>query len=205
MRIIFYLIIFAFINIDSAGASEIFGRISTNPKELLVFPKPEAGNQNIASQTPAVQGVFAPPVSGAAPASVFLPRKSQPGLKNEDNEIKVLGAKYYPDYSLLRKSDKKIFIIEGRFKKRILNLQELKKYRSQVILDVSIQDFSQYQECPYLSGELVRVKGQTRIYYLEKEGRRAIRGLSELRSGFAGKAIRSISKEELKVYPEVGG
>ncbi|MDP2812627.1 MAG: PA14 domain-containing protein [bacterium] len=57
---------------------------------------------------------------------------------------KVSGVKEYPDGSLLRSRDMKIYIIENGKKVYISNLEELKKYAGQDIFDVSDEVISQY-------------------------------------------------------------
>ena len=56
----------------------------------------------------------------------------------------VSGVKEYPDGSLLRSKDMKIYVIKDGHKQYINNLEELKKYAGQDIFDVSDEVINQY-------------------------------------------------------------
>ena len=62
---------------------------------------------------------------------------------NEDSGL-VAGVKVYSDGTLLRGSDKKVYIIESGHKRHIISLEELKKYTGKEIVNVSDDVLNQY-------------------------------------------------------------
>lgn len=191
--IIFNLIFFAFT--FQTSASEIFGKISTNPKVIPVFDKPvvdekESENNEIKISQP----------NSWFPISVQnnnIIKKSE-----QDAEIIVLGLKYYPDHTLLRGPDKKIYITEGQVKKHIINLAELQKYFGVKIIEVSEGDLLNYQTRPHLNGTLVREKDTKRIFVLDNQSKKRIFSLQELRRNYFAKPIYDLDPQELALYPD---
>ncbi|MCU0679649.1 MAG: hypothetical protein MUC28_04370, partial [Planctomycetes bacterium] len=121
-------------------------------------------------------------------------------LPEKNTEIKVLGSTYYPDGSLLRGPDKKIYLIEGKAKKHILNLAELQKYRRKTIFNVTDEELFVYQERAHLNGELIREKGTVKVYAIAQSRRRHILNLEELRQYYFGREIFNIIREEMAKY-----
>jgi len=62
--------------------------------------------------------------------------KKKCGLADTNEEIKVLGAEFYPDNSLIRGSDMKIYLIENQTKRHIINLEALKQFAGREIFNV---------------------------------------------------------------------
>jgi len=179
---------------SNVGASEIFGRISTDPNA-------QPGNTNnppasAEQPSPVPQTETKEQVGGA----VILPLQNVQKSQTITQEVKVLGASYYPDGSLLRDSSNKIYLIQGQVKKYIPNLHELAKYRGQAILEVTDQDLSQYQTREHLTGELIRQRGEVKVYEIVAGGKHHILNLEELRAHYFGKEIFNISGEEMTLY-----
>jgi len=116
------------------------------------------------------------------------------------SEVKVLGISLYPDGTLLRGTDHKIYLIQGRMKKYIANFKELAKFRGQAILPAISEELSQYQTRGHLAGELIRQKGEVKVYEITKVGKHHVLNLAELRAHYFGLEIFNISAEEMMLY-----
>jgi hypothetical protein len=199
MKNIFFIILAILLFGANVNASEIIGHISTNP-DLL---------NNIASTVPAEN----PPVVNSddkanlpdkTGGSGFIFQKTaqtDESNKNvEKNNVKVLGIKYYPNNSLLRGSGPDVYIIKGKIKKLIRNLKELYKYRGQPIYESTDEDLSLYPTRDYLDGDLIRAKGDNKIYVISNEEKQYIKSLEELHRQYFGLKIFNISQEEMDLY-----
>ena len=71
-----------------------------------------------------------------------------------------------PDGTLVRDGRKRIYIIKGKFKQVIRNLDELRKYRGRPIYDLADSDLAEYPACRFYDRELIREKGGKEIYAL---------------------------------------
>jgi hypothetical protein len=191
----------------SARASEIFGTISTNPnapsgagedRPPIVEPLgPPAGTV----PTPVIQnsgGAVILPIQNKQPEHLSSGRPE--GVQSSASVPEVLGAKIYPDGTLLRSIDHKIYSIKGGTKKLISNLTELSRYRGQPIIDVSTQELSAYQNREHSNGELIRQRGQVKVYEIVKGGKHHVLNLVELRAHYSGREIFNISSEEMALY-----
>lgn len=204
MKKIILFIILSMLVTPDAGASEIFGQISTNPNALTDGSNPP----------PEIQPA-PPPAVPNVPAAIILPSQivqSIPNqLENRPKEIKspalktapkpeVLGIKIYPDGSLLRDTDQKIYLIEGQVKKHIINLTELEKYRGRAIVRAAAGELLNYQSRGHLDGELIRQRGEVKIYVIKKGVKQHILNLEELRAHYFGLEIFNISREQMAWY-----
>jgi hypothetical protein len=203
-----FLFVFAF----RAQASEITGRISTDPTALTtetVAVSPEA--------TPVVQNIVPAPNSGGAILAVrdIPPRIVAVEKKIEPREMpkipdtprapaqkiaKVLGALHYPDGSLLRSPSRQIYQVKRGVKKLIPNILALQKYRGQAIHDSTPEDLANFETRSNLERELIRQKGTARVYVILQGIRKHILNLEELRAHFFGLEIFNIRKEEMKLF-----
>ncbi len=116
----------------------------------------------------------------------------------------VLGAKEYPQGSLIRGSDKKIYVIIGLSRKHIASLSELReKYLGKEILNVNDEEITLYpliaQDKKYPNGQLIRGSDK-KVYVLESPKKRHIKSLEELTAAYFGKPIIDISDSELDEY-----
>ena len=202
MKIFGLLICVFFLSVNTvSAASEIFGRISTDPRAVQGTP---------ASETPAPGGGGGGNYPGSASplASVSRPVKVAPSPDNDKpdpektEEVKVLGARHFPDGSLLRGPDKRIYRIEGQVKKYIANLDELKKYRGQKIFNVTADELKEFEAREHLNGELIREIGTLRVYVIKEGRRRHILNLEELRAHYFGLEIHNIRREEMGKYEQ---
>ena len=207
MKIIITVIILSLLFSSGANASEIFGSISTNPNA------PSGGGNNPPTQeTPP-----APPIgSGQSPATgnsggaVTYSASNPPANKSsaiQPAEIRpsaakpeVLGAKIYSDGTLLRAPDHKIYSIKGQTKKLIANLKELSRYRGQPIIEVSANELSGFETREYDNGELIRQRGEVKVYEIVKGGKHHIFNLEELKARYFGREIFNISPAEMELY-----
>jgi hypothetical protein len=194
---LFIIVIFIFLCTGFVQASEITGQISTNPNNL-----PGSGDDgdnpgddqeaDIENQPAAGSGIFV--------RNINIPgnKKNNDGTKEE--EIKVLGIKYYPEHSLLRKSGQRIYLIEGNTKKYVSSLKELQAYQGQIIFDVEDEELLKYQTREHLNGDLIREKGRPEIFVIEDSEKTHILNLDELRANFFSQEIFNISTKEIRLY-----
>jgi len=205
MKNILFIIIVLLFSAQAAGASEIFGNISTNPSDFPANNSDQAPN-NDNNSTPTIydnKDNNLPP----AGAPLIFQNKSEPAeadniSKKEKEDIKVLGISHYPDNTLLRGSDCKIYIIRGHTKKHVISLKELRKYAGQVIYDVDSKELAKYQTRQYLNKDLIREKGTVEVYVIKNSKKKHILNLKELRAGYFGQEIYNISHEEMMLYPD---
>ncbi|MCK5211873.1 hypothetical protein KAJ89_04180 [Candidatus Parcubacteria bacterium] len=193
--LIFSLLLFV---VCPVSASELIGQISTNPSELpgqdedpglLDDPIPPSNNPGTSGGSPS-QG-----------AGLIIDKRQKQDDPYQE-EIKVLGISYepYQDSTLLRGSDKKIYIIEGQIKKHIASLDELKKYAGQIIYDVTDAELAKYQERKHLNNDLIREQGREEIYIIENDKKRHIISIEELRARYFGQEIFNVSSLEMRLY-----
>lgn len=194
-KIIFSLLIFICINPLGAAAAEIFGKISTNPADMPDISTPISEKQTQAPDTADIKKI-------AVPALPILPVKNNENASagDTDETIKVLGVKYFPEHSLLRGPDKKIYLTEGNFKKYIANLDELKKYQGKIIFSASAEDLSLYQTRAHLNKDLIREKGTEKVYAIQDGKRKHVLNLEELFLVYFGQEIFNITSAEMALY-----
>ncbi|MFH0873712.1 MAG: MBG domain-containing protein [Candidatus Komeilibacteria bacterium] len=116
----------------------------------------------------------------------------------------VLGVTIYADGSLLRGSDKKIFIMENQKLRHVRTLKELAEYRGQEINDVSNEVLAQYQIAVVLAvkkfGNNQLIRGANKKIYVINNGKKVhILNLAELRK-YAGRAINDVTDDVLNQY-----
>ncbi len=204
MKNILFISILSLLCVAGANASEITGKISTNPNDLQNNQDEQVQEDEPADPSPPSQVSEEPdnvPSGGSAPIlfqdTAKQSKAEQADKKdineNQDNQnsdgqenTKVLGISYYPDSSLLRGSDYKIYIIQNQAKKYIASLQELKKYAGQLIYDVSDECLAQYQIKKHLDNELIREKGTREVYVIKNNRKKHILNLEELRARYCG-------------------
>jgi hypothetical protein len=184
-----YIINFVIIIIFSGSAvqaSEIFGSISTDPRTNTV-PVTSTSTDPIHGTQPPVAKI-----QGAVPFYVFT--------KQAKEAVIVKGVTHYPDGTLLRGPDRRIYLIGGEAKKPIRNLTSLQKYRGRIIIDVTFDDLAQFVNREHLNGELIRVAGTNRIYVIKKGRKEPVKSLAELRTYHNRQEICSITASELYHY-----
>jgi hypothetical protein len=212
MKSILFVGIFLFLFAFRAEASEITGRISTDPAALTtetITVVPEAkpvvenhnsvGNSNgalfavlnIPSQIVEAEKKIEPPELPKAPDAPKAPVQKT---------VKVLGAVHYPEGSLLRSPSWQIYLVKRGVKKLIPNILALQKYQGQAIYNSTPEDLALYETRSNLDGELIRQKGTVQVYVILKGIRRHILNLEELREHFFGLEIFNIRKEEMADY-----
>jgi len=190
-----------FILARPAGASEITGRISTNPQALPLPNNPPPGEEiklpSSQSSTPPAEEKKSAVKIPAKPNSVSKKIADSAGRQITG---RVLGEKKYPDMTLVRSRDKKIYLIEGRTKKPVADLKNLEKYRGRKIYDLVDEQLAAYETRGHPNKELIREKETHRIYVIAGGVRRHIRSLEELRKNYFGLEIFNISQEEMALY-----
>lgn len=206
MEKIFFIIGLSMIFAGGVKASEIIGQISTDPNALSNYGSSatttgQADEPNSPSQMPIVLGQDL----GAAPAKgreVNAPKDKADEDKAAGGGIgkEVLGKKIYSSGSLLRNIDSRIYLIENRVKKHIFNLKELQKYRSRTIYNVKPEELAEYQTREHLDGDLIRQRGDVKVYFIKNEKKIHILNLEELRANFFGLEIFNITAEEIFLY-----
>jgi hypothetical protein len=199
MKNILFIILLILFNGVNANASEIIGHISTDPASLT----------NTASTVPAVNP---PEVKSddkanssikSGGSSFIFQKPVQANVADEaagKNNVKVLGIKYYPDNSLLRGDGHDVYIIKGRVKKLIRNLKELQRYRGRPIYESTDEDLSLYPTRNYFDGDLIRVKGDIKIYVINNGKKQYVKNMEELQKQHFGLKIFNISQEEINLY-----
>jgi hypothetical protein len=193
MKKIFSILFLSLFCAAPVGASEIFGSISTDPN-----------SQPVKNSGQAEQPVIAPKVltdkdDGSADTPYIVRDTSGAGANNK-SAAEILGIKIYPDGALLRGSNQKIYLVRGLFKRRVANLQELSRYRGQKIYSVSEEQLAYYGTRAHLEGELIRQKGDVKVFEITKSGKHHILNLQELRAHYSGLEIFNISQEEMEIY-----
>lgn len=191
--------------VNCALASEITGRISTNPNDLINSTS-TVNTNNVSNSTSMQTNDNQPKSSGG---SLILPTakpivlenkeinevKKEP-VKKEEN-IKVLGLNYFPDGTLVRDESKRIFLVQGQKKKHIQSLKELFKYKGRKIYNVSEDEMAKYK---LIDGSLIREKNTFKVYALIKGKKKHIINLEELRAHYFGLEIFNITSQEMSLY-----
>lgn len=203
MKKIFSIIFLSIFFASSASASEIFGKISTDPDQNSSDKQNDQSSPGSAPNKAA-----AIPATPTATSSKELikekivpPAQIEPPVgANKESVKNILGIKIYPDGTLLRGSDHKIYVIHGQAKKYIVDLQELSKYRGRPILSASEEQLSSYGNRAHLDGELIRQRGDVKVYVIVNGAKKHILNLEELRAHYAGLEIFNIEPEEMRLY-----
>jgi hypothetical protein len=197
-----FLIVIGFLVICSAPlsvyASEIFGRISTVP--IVNTQTGSSVPEAVKPVEMAVPGGAA--ISGPTPTLFDLATNTgtdQPAV-NEETAKKVLGQKLYPENSLVRNEEGRIFLIQNQIKKPIRNKLELEKYRGQAMLKGTAENLSLYQTGEYLDGNLIRQINDVKVYALKSGPKHHILNLAELAKYYFGLPIYNLEPEEMKKY-----
>ncbi len=198
-----FLIIFPLISPISTYASELLGEISTNPSDDYSVV------EEVDLKTPVVKPA-GNTIKSTTNIKIKTEKKETP-VKNEkvkDETLKeevgnkVLGIKIHPDGSLIRGSDFKIYLIVGMARRYIGTLQELAKYAGRKISSVSDDEIEVYDVRGHSDGELVRQRGDSKVYVLIDRMKKHILNLEELRARYSGKEIFNIFAEEMSAYKE---
>ena len=203
MKKILFIIIAFLLCFSGTSASEIFGKISTNPSDFPVNNSDQAQNNDNNPLPPADDDNNNNLPAAGAPM-IFQNKSGQDEADNisKKEDVKVLGISHYPNKTLIRGRDHRIYIIEDQTKKYIPNLKELRKYTGQVIHDVDSKKLAEYQTRQHLNGDLIREKGTVRVYIIKNSQKKHILSLEELRADYFGQEIYNIRHEEMELYPD---
>jgi len=204
MKIIFPILFLSLFFAANAHASEVLGTISTNPDQDSADSQ---SSQSSSGSTAAIKPTIIP-VAKVATSSKKLPEKNiavpavenQPAVPEKENVKNILGIKIYPDGTLLRGADHRIYVVHGQTKKYILDLKELSKYRGRPILSVSEEELSYYNNRAHVDRELIRQRGDVKVYVIVNGAKKHILDLQELRAHYAGLEIFNIEPEEMALY-----
>jgi hypothetical protein len=199
MKKIFSILFLSLFCAAPVGASEIFGSISTDPNSQPVQDNQAPQNSEQPKQPVIVPKVLTSEDDSSTDAPYIVRDTSEAGANNKST-TEILGIKIYPDGALLRGSNQKIYLVRGLFKRHIANLQELSRYRGQKIYSVSEEQLAYYGTRAHLEGELVRQKGDVKVFEITKSGKHHILNLQELRANYSGLEIYNISQEEMEIY-----
>jgi hypothetical protein len=201
--ILFLSIFFAY----NANASEIFGKISTDLNQ-----NPPVVKNNPASPVllKSDDELVVPDVPIATTSKKIIDKKIATSTikieplvaPDEETVAKVMGTKIYPDGTLLRGADNKIYLIQGKIKKHITDLRELWKYRGRPIFSASEEELASYSDRAHINGELIRQKGDVKVYVIVNGAKKHILDLIELRAYYSGLEIFNIEPEEMALYPK---
>ncbi|MFA6422377.1 MAG: hypothetical protein WCV92_03200, partial [Candidatus Buchananbacteria bacterium] len=181
--------------------------LGVGPHSIQVVGMDAAGNWQsdptiyswtiLASQTP-VQSTPLPPTNagGIRISNPFKPTTGQgkplivakPIINSQALQPKVLGVKAFPNGSLLRSIETgRIYLLAGDQKIYISSLQELKKYRTKRMYQVSEDQMSQYIDFR-ANGTLLRTSDQ-KIYIINNGKKKHITSLAELKENYKGRVI----------------
>jgi hypothetical protein len=173
----------------NAQASEITGSISTDPSQ----------NTKPAQDSTSTEPKIIPKKSGGAVPFYLLSNNNiKPPVKTIGSEIKVLGTEHYPDNSLLRDQDQKIYLVAGRYKRTVINLTELKKYRGQTIYNVDTEVLEQYDILK--NWQLIKTKGDPKVYVIRNSRKIWIPNMTEFKRYFSGDKILELNQGEINVF-----
>ncbi|MFH1745274.1 MAG: hypothetical protein ABH881_03860 [bacterium] len=125
--------------------------------------------------------------------------------EDKQEKIKVLAVNYFAPGTLVRGSDKKIYVMEISAKRYISSLAELEKYfSSRAIYDVNDEELAQYKTThktrEYFDGELIRGIGEEKVYEIRGKSKYHILNIEELRVNYFGKEILNVKMEILEIY-----
>jgi hypothetical protein len=199
-KVVLIFIVIGFFPVTSS-ASEIFGRISTDPEKnnngkISELPgNSEDGNSGPGVNVSRGGGFFRNPNI----YDVKEKKKIEEERKNED-KIMVLGIGAYADGSLIRDQARRIFLLENGYKVHIRTLEKLKEYAGQEIYDVSYEELRQYKTKNYFIGDLIRLRKDQRIFVVNDKSFEHIKELSELRIKYFGKKISTVAPAEFRLY-----
>ncbi len=149
-------------------------------------------------------GIFRSP---GLPSIIKPVKKIEDDKKTEDERQKaedrrrVLGIKIYPDGTLIRGTDNRIYVIMFGEKERIVNMAELSLYRGKPIIRVDAATLSSYDEHKFAklrNGDLFRGP-DNRIYVIKNGKKQHIRSLIELRQ-YHGKKINNVDTATVAHY-----
>jgi len=196
-KILFIFIFLIFFHVGEVQASEILGKISTDPKALPV--KPISPSPEPVADTPTI------PNSVTAPVMLFEDEPVATDMLETKKiskapEKKILGLKIYAEGALLRDSVGRIYVTEGRVKKHLLNLQELAQHRSRPIFSATEEELANYETRGFLNGKLIRERGDAKVYVIVNAKKKHILNLEELRKNYFGLEIFNISSAEMALY-----
>jgi hypothetical protein len=222
-KVLLAVVLFSLVSFP-AGASEILGQISTNPQApageesklpveepteqpteervttpLAPGPATSVGGGAVILPAPAQQSGL--PAQAGGQEAAWPPANQPPGQPASAPGPQVLGEKIYADNALVRGPDKKIYLVKGRAKKYVTNLAELEKYRGRVIATVTAATLASYPDYKPAVGELIRQKGDVKVYAIAKGKKHHILNLEELRARYFGLEIFNLSAEEMALYP----
>lgn len=184
---IFLVLFLLFFSFNFLSASEIFGEISTNANYH------DDGDDLLEEEDDSDSVVL----NNSSGGALILNFNDQGG---EQEEIKVLGISQYADGSLVRGSDQRIFVLYGEFKDYICSFAKLQRYAGQIIYSISDEYLEQYKTRNYVHGDLVREKGNVKVFVIEFGKLRHVLSLEELRANFKGEEIFNLSGEEIELY-----
>ncbi|GEM_PF-2377193 len=158
-------------------------------------------------------GVFTPPApttpsTPAAPSAEVqsqIERQLEIERQFKASQGQVLGEKIYPNGTLLRTPDKKIFVINGDKKQRVLTLNDLKKFVGKKIMDVSFEDFKMSRgsgqtvlgKKAFSNGTLLRTPDK-KIFVIINGQKQRILNLEQLKK-YSGKKINDVGFETLNI------
>jgi len=126
-------------------------------------------------------------------------------LTNDELIKQILGDKKYSEGTLVRGSNRRIYVIYNGKLQYIPNLEELNKYLGRPILNVDDSIISSFEKLAilgikkYSDGTLLRVYHDNRVYVIINGRKVQIRTLEELKR-YKGQQIINIQAEELNNY-----
>lgn len=195
---------------DSASASEITGKISTNMKPVVnngdAGDKPPASGENNNSNGGSGQSGGSAIIQNQANTipPVLKKEKQEEGENDSLEKIKVLGASdvRFDDGMLIRGSDMKVYLIEKGMKRYIPGMKELAKYAGREIFNVDDEVLGKYKdiEKKYSDGQLIRGYGEAKVYVIKNRLKRHIISYEDLKKNYFGLEIFNIKQEEIFKY-----
>ncbi|MEK9165468.1 MAG: DUF5011 domain-containing protein, partial [Patescibacteria group bacterium] len=116
----------------------------------------------------------------------------------------ILGIKIYDNNTLLRGSDKKIYLVDNGKLQHIANLKELAKYIGKEILNVKDDVIASYGQAVLgakIYGDNSLIRGtDKKIYVIVNGKKKHVIRLDDLRKDHFGKVINNVSDEVLSQY-----
>lgn len=177
--------------VSTQARSEITGYISTDPNQpdKRIEAKPGNDGEESGTQNHAGGGSI-----------LFFENRSNSKTNTSQDQPIVKGFDRLPENTLVRDENKRIYIIRGGIKKVIRDLKELWQYRGRPILDLEDSELAAYPTRRFYTGELIRQKGDRRVFVLKNGQKHHIKSLIELQANYPGREIYNIIKEEFIKY-----
>ncbi len=204
-RKIVIILISVFLPVSVLARSEITGYISTDPARPA--ERIDAGAQDNNGMDDTSRAEDRGPVSGGGGAGILFAEREKSAGQNPERENAaagsrpvVLGYDRLPGNTLVRDENGRIYVIMDAIKKVIWNLNELRQYRGEPILDLPDSELAEYPTRRFYDHALVRRIGDEKVYAVAMGVKKHVKSLAELSRDYFLEEIHNIMAEEFSLY-----